>query len=976
MEIRLIIKKIFLIIFTLIIGLFFLLYILSGLFYLEVEAKGGYVEYPPFPHILTSAPDNTIATIKPAHSIGFDNSELEMFGYEDTEAVIVLNETDDSVYEFTVNIPETGDYFIAIDYYNLNATLLDTKVTILVNGELQNPNHENTILQSMWMTQPDSTSFDSYGNQTIPQQVAFEGWFTSYLRDQRFLEAKPLLFHLLHGNNTIAMYKNQGSSLIGDIHVVSYFTASAYVDPGTPTIDIEVPISLEAEDYTYKSDLSVLPGIEKSPSVSPFATENNLINIIEPSFQDSGDALTYYFNVENEGYYYITLRYKNDIYSNRVSYIDVYVNGELQFAEAADIGLDYSSSWQSQTLGDEYRFYFHSGLNSLTIEASASKVADEYSILQNTIEEISAYGLEVKKLTGGSSDKHREWDIAAFLPETMELVNSWETDLISVKSSLTTLKSNSNRSAEYEKQLDLAIMKIQELKADIDQIPHKMDILSEGSTSALQLLVLVSEQIIAQPISLDKIYISGNIDNLPDDDKGFIIEMLADIEGYKASGQTDTVADYDIEVWVNRSRYYINTLQQMTDTTFTAETGIKVRFSIMPNEQKLILANAANTQPDVAIGVSGWVPFELGLRGAAADLSQFEGFYETISHFSPGSMIHQTYNGGVYGLPETQDFMVTFYRNDIFDSLGLAVPETYDQIIDILPTLQRYGMNYFLPLSGDSSFKAFSTTTPFIFQFGGDLYSDDGIKTAIDSVEAIEGITIMVEFYTLYSLPLQVANFYNSFRDGTIPIGVSSFNTYVQLMFAAPEIANKWSISLAPGYEQVDGEVHRDNVGTAQSVLMFEKSTKKEESWQFLEWWLSTKTQTDYANNLISTYGDAFLWNSSNLDAFASLPIAEEDKQIILEQWQYIHETPKVPGGYTLERELSNIWNTVVFDGTDVRSAIDDSVRIINRELERRLIQFNYLDNYGNIIRPYMLTTMDEIIYWQSLAEEEDDVHA
>ena len=37
-------------------------------------------------------------------------------------------------------------------------------------------------------------------------------------------------------------------------------------------------------------------------------------------------------------------------------------------------------------------------------------------------------------------------------------------------------------------------------------------------------------------------------------------------------------------------------------------------------------------------------------------------------------------------------------------------------------------------------------------------------------------------------MPIQTANFYDSFRYGNLPIGVSNFETYIKLMTAAPEL--------------------------------------------------------------------------------------------------------------------------------------------------------------------------------------------
>ena len=38
------------------------------------------------------------------------------------------------------------------------------------------------------------------------------------------------------------------------------------------------------------------------------------------------------------------------------------------------------------------------------------------------------------------------------------------------------------------------------------------------------------------------------------------------------------------------------------------------------------------------------------------------------------------YEGGVYAVPETQNFDMLFYRTDVFAELGLTPPETWEAV--------------------------------------------------------------------------------------------------------------------------------------------------------------------------------------------------------------------------------------------------------------------------------------------------------
>ena len=47
------------------------------------------------------------------------------------------------------------------------------------------------------------------------------------------------------------------------------------------------------------------------------------------------------------------------------------------------------------------------------------------------------------------------------------------------------------------------------------------------------------------------------------------------------------------------------------------------------------------------------------------------------------------------------------YRRDIVEKLEADVPDTWDDVINILPVLNRYRMSFYLPLSSMASSKIF-----------------------------------------------------------------------------------------------------------------------------------------------------------------------------------------------------------------------------------------------------------------------------
>ena len=111
----------------------------------------------------------------------------------------------------------------------------------------------------------------------------------------------------------------------------------------------------------------------------------------------------------------------------------------------------------------------------------------------------------------------------------------------------------------------------------------------------------------------------------------------------------------------------------MITEEFTPQTGIEVDLSLMPDQTKLVLANASGDSPDVATGVNYSIPFELGIRGALKDLTQFDDFAEVAGRYTEGLLMPYVIDDSVYAIPETMNFQVLFYRKDILDKLGLEV---------------------------------------------------------------------------------------------------------------------------------------------------------------------------------------------------------------------------------------------------------------------------------------------------------------
>lgn len=879
-------------------------------------------------------------------------------------------------------IDEAGLYDLSIEYIVQGSGLLSTEAELTLDGEIPYYEARRVLFPVQWMRDNEEFAYDTAGHAIDPSYSENrEDWLATSLQDPARVKPESLKLNLGKGEHEISLTLQQGELLLGDIRLVPGETRPTYSEyretvdgefaPGAPA-DVGIIREVEAETAPIKSSTTPRAMTDRDLSVTPYETYRRMLNVFGgDTWQQSGEQISWVFDVPEDGYYQLGFRYKQEAKMNEYAFRTVRVNDQLPFAEAKAYRFPYSEGYRNLSFGDaetgdDYLVYLEQGEQIISLEADTSPYVDLIAAVEDAIAEVAALGLEIRLLTGNNQDPNRDWIINDFIEDIdgrmFRLADS-------VEGQMNRMLEEGYLSADNMAYSGLvsSIRRVRNLAAEPNRLPARLNQLSEGTSSVNQSLSDALTELRRQPLTLDKLYLyQGSRNHLPEPESSFWLSAVEGIKRFFNSFRAEDTVDTEEEVvtvWVNRARVYLDLMQRMADTTFTTDTGIKIRFSLMPDENKLILANSAGMNPDVALGVSTNRPFDLAIRNSLVDMRQLDGFKETARQFSPGAILSYVLEDGVYGLPETQDFYVTFYRTDILERLNIPVPETWQEVINILPELQRYGMNYYSPLSSQSALKPFMFTAPFIYQNGGNIYRDDGVTTALTDEPAIEAVRLMTDLFTIYGLPLQVPNFYNEFRYATIPIGLSNFADYMRLRTAAPEIAGSWEIAPAPGMEQEDGEIARWNTGSAQGTMIFNTSERVDEAWEFLKWWLSADTQISFAHQIQTLYGEEYVWNSANLEAFAQLPWPEEHKAVILEQWEWMIEVPKTPAGYMVERELSNSWNTIVFDDANPRSTIDDKTLLMEREMRRKLEEFGYMEG-NEVIRPFPIPSIETVEAW------------
>lgn len=881
---------------------------------------------------------------------------------------------DNSTIDFNVTVPSDGLYQFSIDFYSLSDNYLDMELAIEVNGEFQYLESQQIILYKLWKQVEDFTS-DRYGNDFYGSQAQAFQWIHQDFQDPMGLFSEPLKFKLNAGVNQISLSRIKGEMMVGDITVTGEEKLPTYAEysQGKSLNSSDILIETEAEIPFYKNASNIQPAVSRTVNVTPFSVTELKLNILSgSSFNSQRESVSYQIDIDTAGYYYLSWKVFQNTLTNGVVYRTLRINGKVPFEEAYDLGIEFNTKWQNFTVGNEtpYLIYFNEGMNIISLSVDLSPYQTVYYETNEILEYVNSLSLQIKKLTGNQLDEDRDWEITEFLPSVVSDLSGAADKLESIQSYLAGL-SETKKLSEAESLLKIAIRNLRFLAEAPNDIPKNITLLSTSSSSIASTLGTVLGLLLNSPLDIDKFYVHTDV-TLDKPNAGFLTRFWVSIKRFFLSffdkRFVDTGDGTELVVWINRNKQYVDLIQKMIDDDFTQETGIKVNASVMAAEGKLILANSAGTNPDVALGVSSWLPYDLGIRGAILDLSSYQSdseFSETLSYFPSESLIPMVYNDGLYGLPDTENFYVLFYRTDILETLEISVPNTWEEVTEIMPILKRYGMNFYLPLSSGTSLKSFDSTLPFLFQYGSSVYSEDAFSVDLDNQASVSALEMMTELYTIYSMDITVSSFYNDFRLGLSPIGVGDFGMYITLLNAAPDIQGLWQISLLPGVDD-DGVINRSAPGAQTANMIFNNTRKADESWAFLKWWSSTETQIEFTNLLLSTFGKEYLWNSANMDAFQTLNINQNDIDIIMEQWTHLKELPKVPGSYQVELEISNIWNSVVIDRQNLRVLLNDGIIQMDREILKKMSEFGYVDKRGTIINPYLMADTSLIEAWKA----------
>lgn len=898
------------------------------------------------------------------------SGKVEVYtNYEGTDKAL-FTDTDSSV-SFHVQVPQTGYYNLYMEYLIPESRGVAAERGVRINGEFPFEDAQNITFTRIW-TDGGEVKTDNQGNQIRPTQIEVYDWQSSCFEDDMGYITEPYRFYLEKGDNEITLEAENEPMIIRKFMVAPVSVIQSYEEYVAKYPDISDQAMtagyiqmIQGEDSTLRSESSLYAKYDRSsPTTYPNSVTNTVLNYVGgDTWRSSGQWIEWEFEVPEDGYYNIMIKGRQNYSRGSVFSRTVYIDGEIPFSEMKEISYAYSNDWECKDLADEngvpYNFYLTKGTHTIRLEATLGGVGPILEELEDSTYRVNQIYRKILVYTGANPDRYRDYYIEANYPEVMEAMELESKRLFKI------VDDTVSYSGQKADNIAAAQTVAQQMERFCEK-PNKITLEFTTFKDNITALGTASLNMSETKLDIDYLVVSGTGITPKKDKANIFTKLWHETKSFFASFFVDynSVGDvYDestddevVKVWILTGRDQGTILKSMVDDTFTPESGVKVNVEIV-DPTALLNAVLAGRGPNVVLSVGADQPVNYALRGAAEDITQFNDWEEVLSHYTPSSYEQYGLDGHIYAIPETQTFNVMFYRKDVLEEMGLEVPDTWQELIEMLPTIQGNNLSVGIPTAAGSSSTTTATTAvasnvpdlslyfTLLYQYGGDMYNEMGTKTTVDDEAGIQAFDDYVRYFNDYGLPT-IYDFVSRFRSGEMPIGISAYSTYNTLMVSAPEIRGLWDFTLIPGteYTNPDGTTYIDRsdfiTGSATMMIATEDESLKQKSWEFMKWWAKPDTQVRFGREIEALLGSSARYATANKDAFEQLSWSSDDIKVLSEQWDQTVGIREVPGGYYTGRHITNAIRKVINDKDDTRETIIDYSIKINEEIEKKRNEF------------------------------------
>lgn len=861
--------------------------------------------------------------------------------------------------EWTFSADKSGVYEIGLSYCASEGKGRKPQITLELDGHVPYTEASHYELSRVYRDAGPIEQNDK-GDDLIPEQVEVERWQNRSLLDTAGLSGRCLCLYLSEGVHTLRLTCDSESLYVRTLTLSPGSTvptdaekAETYQKEGYRQVEGFFKI-YQAETALEKSDVVLYPTYDRtSPATQPYDAVRVRRNTIgKGNWSEPGMWISYLIDdIPEDGLYYITFKFRQADAIGVTTFRNIYINDSIPSQAYQNVPFPYGVDWNQKTVVDENGepcpVYLTAGENELRMEVSLGPYVEAMQMVDDSIYELNRLYTQIVMITGTTPDSYRDYELDKEIPGLLDAFQEQADALYAAASLFESL--GGEEKSQSEDILGMA-RRLESLIREPRSIQKRLSSFREGISALSSWLYDRT----SQPLELDYLIVHSAGQDLPSPRASFWQQVThffktffaSFLEDYNTVGGDGT--GESITVWANIGRDQIQVIKNLVVDQFTPKTGIDVTLSVV--QTGFIEATLAGRGPDVAIGMARGQPVNLACRNALLPFDAYKGFEGMQKRFADTALVPYQYNGQTYAIPCTQTFFMLFYRKDILSEMGIAVPQTWTDIMETVPKLQRSHMTIGLPYAVisaatavDNGLGAKDLFATLLLQNGGTFYNEDHSATQLDSEASMSAFKTWSDFYTKYGFDL-VYDFYTRFSTGEMPIGIASYEMFNTLSVAAQEIRGLWGMAPVPGTIREDGTVDRSEAGAGSAAVIFKKAASPDNCYQFVDWWTSNETQTDFCTAVENQLGPGGRYATANLAAFSAQPWSSEELTMLTTQRENVVELPEIPGSYYVSRSIDNAFRAVLYDKKNPRETFEKENRNINEEIARKRRELG-LDN-------------------------------
>lgn len=884
-----------------------------------------------------------------------ENGEFSKGSYgndDDVKDNVLIWGSSDGYVSYDVEIPESGIYCLDFSYFPIDANNSTIELSMQIDGETPYDTASRITLNKVWVNENDIVE-DERGNQVRPSQIQQGMWCDSFVGDVDGLFNEPLIFYLEAGTHEISFESEKANLAIESFTFCQPDEVGTYAEY-TESVNAEVSkdgtapnvIRLEAEKAVYKSDSTLYPTYDNASYLASPSSPNKVVynTLGSGNWKKALQTVTWIIpadSIPKDGWYKIGIKARQDemrgFYSNRRIYID----GVVPCEELNQVKFYYDTEWNvtSPKTGDDYVYiYLTAGSDhTFTMEAVPGEIGESMRNLDDIVTELNNYYRKILMITGPTPDEYTDYYVHEKIPELVDEFARISQELKDVQKNIEALSGSAGSEAAALERMTIILDKCVEKPL---RIPDYLSQIKDNITAISSWMRDYRDQ----PLEVDYIELATPQESFSSTDEKFFKSVSFGVKSFMGSFFEDytTLSDVSgedtIEVWVSLGRDQAQVVKELVESEFMQEyPDIPVAVNLVVGG--VVEATLAGKGPDVALFLGGEFPVNLASRGLLVDLSEFPDYNDVVTRFQENATVNYEFDGGSYGLPIAQNWAMMFYRTDVLSELGFtSPPETWQDLIDMLPALQRNYMSVGLvlpPANISPATEAGHTFASLVLQNGINYYNEEQTMSQFDSIEAVSAFEQWTDFYTKYSF-VQSYDAFSRFRTGEYPVVIANYTFFNQLTVASPEIKGLWDFVQIPGTLREDGTISHATNSNGSGAVIFNKVADKEKAWTFIKWFTETEVQVEYGTQIEGLLGTMGRFDTANTEALQQLSWSNDELAKLLDQREELEEIPIIPSAYAVTRNIMNAFREVVNNAENPRDTLMWYNRDINEEIQRK----------------------------------------